>query len=89
VSVYVREFRFADGPQAARALRLAFAGDSISSLEDAEGREVPVFRLDPLLIGSIFRCTARTASSRRRTRCAAAARGAEGGGDASSRRTTA
>src|SRR5512139_1413185 len=54
VAVYVRDFRFADGPQAARALRLGFAGDSISSLEDAEGREVPVFRLDPLLIGSIF-----------------------------------
>jgi penicillin-binding protein 1B len=54
VDVYVREFRFADGPQAARALRLDFAEDSIASLEDAEGAEVPVYRLDPLLIGSIF-----------------------------------
>jgi penicillin-binding protein 1B len=54
VSVYVRDFRFADGPQAARALRLGFAGDVIASLEDTRGREVPVYRLDPLLIGSIF-----------------------------------
>ena len=54
VSVFVREFRFADGPQAARALRIGFAGDAIATLEDAQGREVPVFRLDPLLIGSIF-----------------------------------
>ncbi|MCM2312332.1 MAG: transglycosylase domain-containing protein, partial [Steroidobacteraceae bacterium] len=54
VSVFVREFRFADGPQAARALRLGFAGDSISGIRDAAGSEVPVARLDPLLIGSIF-----------------------------------
>ena len=54
VSVYVREFRFADGPQQARALKLGFAGGTIASLQDAQGREVPVFRLDPLLIGSIF-----------------------------------
>ena len=55
VSVYVREFRFADGPQAARSrsarVRRATA---IASLEDARAREVPVIRLDPLLIGSIF-----------------------------------
>ena len=54
VSVFVRDFRFADGPQAARALRLGFAGDTIASLEDSRGAEVPVYRLDPLLIGSIF-----------------------------------
>jgi len=54
VDVYVREFRFADGPQEARRLKLGFAGEAIASLEDARGAEVPVFRLDPLLIGSIF-----------------------------------
>jgi penicillin-binding protein 1B len=54
VEVYVREFRFADGPQEARRLKLGFAGEAIASLEDARGTEVPVFRLDPLLIGSIF-----------------------------------
>jgi penicillin-binding protein 1B len=54
VSVYVREFRFADERQEARALRVGFSGDAIASLEDAKFRDVPVTRLDPLLIGSIF-----------------------------------
>jgi penicillin-binding protein 1B len=54
VHVFVRAFRFADGPQDARSLRLGFAGDSIADIRDAEGGEVPVTRLDPLLIGSIF-----------------------------------
>src|SRR5512134_3043985 len=54
VSVYVRDFRFADERQEARALRVGFSGDAITSLEDAQFRDVPVTRLDPLLIGSIF-----------------------------------
>jgi penicillin-binding protein 1B len=54
VNVYVREFRYADGPQEALALQVGFADGAIASLEDARGREVPVYRLDPLLIGSIF-----------------------------------
>jgi penicillin-binding protein 1B len=54
VSVFVRDFRFADERQDARALRLGFSGDAITSLEDVQGREVAVMRLDPLLIGSIF-----------------------------------
>jgi penicillin-binding protein 1B len=54
VRVYVREFRFADERQEARSLRLGFSGDMMTRLEDAEGRDVPVQRLDPLLIGSIF-----------------------------------
>jgi penicillin-binding protein 1B len=54
VNVYVRDFRFADGPQEARALNVGFAGNAIASLEDRQGRTVPVYRLDPLLIGSIF-----------------------------------
>jgi len=54
VGVHVRDFRFADGSQPAQSLRLGFDGNAIASLEDARGAEVPVFRLDPLLIGSIF-----------------------------------
>ena len=54
VSVYVRDFRYADGPQESRALDVRFAGNAIASLEDWQGRTVPVYRLDPLLIGSIF-----------------------------------
>ena len=33
---------------------LGFAATAIVTLEDAQGRDVPVYRLDPLLIGSIF-----------------------------------
>ena len=54
IGVHVREFRFADGAQPAQALRIRFAGDAITGLADTAGADVPVFRLDPLLIGSIF-----------------------------------
>ena len=54
VDLYLRAFRFSDGPQEAVALRIGFAGGAISSLTNAEGGDVPVIRLDPLLIGSIF-----------------------------------
>ena len=54
VDVYVREFRFADELQPAQSLRLDFKGGAISALRDGQSREVPVARLDPLLIGSIF-----------------------------------
>jgi len=52
--VYVREFRFPDERQEARPLKLSFAGDMVTGLEDATGAEVAIVRLDPLLIGSIF-----------------------------------
>ena len=54
VSVHVRDFRFADGPQPAQRAAARVRGNAIASLADAQGAEVPVFRLDPLLIGSIF-----------------------------------
>jgi penicillin-binding protein 1B len=54
VDVYVRAFRFSDESQAARRLKVEFKKDALSSLTDQSGTDVPVFRLDPLLIGSIF-----------------------------------
>ncbi len=54
ISLHLRDFRFSDGMQAARLLDIGFAGDSIVSLLDAKHADVPVIRLDPLLIGSIF-----------------------------------
>jgi penicillin-binding protein 1B len=54
VEVYLRAFRFSDEPQGAVALRIGFAGGVIESLKTAKGGDVPVIRLDPLLIGSIF-----------------------------------
>ncbi len=54
VDVYVREFRFSDETQPAQKLRVGFDGEAIAALAGADGADVPVFRLDPLLIGSIF-----------------------------------
>jgi len=54
VDVYVREFRFSDETQPAQKLHVGFDGEAITALADRDGADVPVFRLDPLLIGSIF-----------------------------------
>ncbi len=54
VDVHLREFRFSDELQPAQSLRLDFSGGTMSSLRDSRGSDVPVARLDPLLIGSIF-----------------------------------
>ncbi len=54
VDVHVRAFAFADARQPAQRLHVTFAGGRVAALADARGADVPVFRLDPLLIGSIF-----------------------------------
>jgi penicillin-binding protein 1B len=54
IDLYVRAFHFSDQEQPALQLRVAFDGDAITELTDTQGTDVPVIRLDPLLIGSIF-----------------------------------
>jgi penicillin-binding protein 1B len=54
IGLYLRAFRFSDEMQEARVLDVRFEGDAIVSLRDSKGADVPVIRLDPLLIGSIF-----------------------------------
>ena len=54
VSLHVRAFPFADAKQEAQRLDVRFDGGRVASLTDGSGADVPVFRLDPLLIGSIF-----------------------------------
>jgi penicillin-binding protein 1B len=54
VDVYVRAFAFPDERQPAQRLKVSFQGDTVASLAGDGGADVPVFRLDPLLIGSIF-----------------------------------
>ncbi len=49
-----RRFRFADAVQESLALSVTSGGTAIESLRDGRGEDVPIFRLDPLLIGSIF-----------------------------------
>ena len=54
IEVGLRATRFADEARAAVSLRIVTSGGAIVSLEDAAGHAVPIVRLDPLLIGSIF-----------------------------------
>ncbi len=54
VDVMLRPVQFADRARAAMRLTVLFGPAGIEDLRDAAGREVPVIRLDPLLIGSIF-----------------------------------
>jgi len=54
VDLYLRGFQFSDQKQPAQQLRIDFDGDQVTQLTNAQGVDVPVIRLDPMLIGSIF-----------------------------------
>jgi len=54
IDVALRPARFADEQRNAQLLSIFTGAQGIESLGDAAGREVPVIRLEPLLIGSIF-----------------------------------
>src|SRR5690606_21173812 len=49
-----RRFQFWDGLQEPQRLSIAAPASGIQSMRSVSGEEVPIFRLDPLLIGSIF-----------------------------------
>ena len=54
LDVALRAARFADEMRPAQILSVSFAGAAIASLKDAAGHELPLARLEPLVIGSIF-----------------------------------
>jgi penicillin-binding protein 1B len=54
IDVGLRAARFADEARGAELLSIATSDGAITSLRDGAGRAVPIIRLDPLLIGSIF-----------------------------------
>lgn len=54
IDLVSRPFRFAEENRAQQTLSIRFADNRIDRLWDAKGQDVPVFRLDPLLIGSIY-----------------------------------
>ena len=54
IDVALRAVNFADGSRPATVLSVLFGPAGIQDLRDSTGREVPVTRLDPLLIGSLF-----------------------------------
>ncbi len=54
IDVGLRATRFADESRAAELLSITTADGAITALRDATGHALPIIRLDPLLIGSIF-----------------------------------
>src|SRR5467141_2763229 len=54
LEVAVRPFVFWDGLQPAKRVRIAFDGGAVKAVQDAEGRELPLARLEPLAIGGIY-----------------------------------
>ncbi|HEX4618707.1 MAG TPA: penicillin-binding protein 1B, partial [Steroidobacteraceae bacterium] len=54
IDVALRPARFADETRDARLLSIFTGPAGIEGLKDAAGHDVPVIRLEPLLIGSIF-----------------------------------
>jgi penicillin-binding protein 1B len=54
LDIALRAAQFADGSRPAMRLSVLFGPTGIQDLRAGSGREVPVIRLDPLLIGSLF-----------------------------------
>src|SRR5260221_4343470 len=54
LEVAVRPFVFWDGFQPAKRVRVAFEGGAVKAVQDAEGRDLPLARLEPLAIGGIY-----------------------------------
>ena len=54
IEVALRPARFADESRPEQLLSITSAASGIAGLRDGAGHEVPVLRLEPLLIGSIF-----------------------------------
>lgn len=54
IELVSRRFQFPDSMQEPTLLTVRTSGNAIQDMRDARQEEVPIFRLDPLLIGSIF-----------------------------------
>ena len=54
IDVGTRQFRFVDEERPAMALSILTGANGIERMWDGAGKEQPIFRLDPLLIGNIF-----------------------------------
>ena len=54
IDMATRTTRFADGTQKSQIVKVTLDSRSVTALRGANGKELPTFRLDPQLIGSIF-----------------------------------
>src|SRR4029077_6213406 len=54
LEIAVRPFVFWDGSQPAKRIRVAFDANTVKTVQDMEGRDLPLARLEPLPIGGIY-----------------------------------
>ena len=54
LEIALRPFVFWDGPQRAMRIRVAFDNGTAAAVRDAEGRDLALVRLEPLVIGGIY-----------------------------------
>ncbi|MDX1499193.1 MAG: penicillin-binding protein 1B [Woeseiaceae bacterium] len=54
VALRTRDFRHWDGPEPGQQLLVRFEGDRVASIRDAAGQPVPIARLEPVRLGSLF-----------------------------------
>ncbi|MEZ5539249.1 MAG: penicillin-binding protein 1B [Pseudomonadales bacterium] len=54
VELHTRGFAFADQPEPSRWVKLGFNGNGIDHISDNQGRALPLLRLEPLMIGSLY-----------------------------------
>lgn len=52
--VHSRGFSFNDGDESSRKLILTFSGDILTGLTNYQGEDIPLLRLEPVLIGGIY-----------------------------------
>ncbi|HKW39138.1 MAG TPA: penicillin-binding protein 1B [Burkholderiales bacterium] len=54
LEIAVRPFRFWDGPQNALRVRVDFDANAVAKVQDGQGVDLPLARLEPLPIGGIY-----------------------------------
>lgn len=54
IELHTRGFRFYEGDEAAQRIRVRFSGDFVASLTRGNNADLPVARLEPLVIGGLY-----------------------------------
>ncbi|MGE6993008.1 penicillin-binding protein 1B [Pseudomonas sp. NPDC047961] len=54
VEMHTRGFRFYEGAEESQRIRVRFSGDFVAGLAHMDGGELPVVRLEPLVVGGLY-----------------------------------
>ena len=54
VEMHTRGFRFYEGAEESQRIRVRFSGDFVAGLARVDGGELPVARLEPLVVGGLY-----------------------------------